>query len=602
MPSYEKNSAGNDDQQQGLALHRAFINEQTRGIAKTAGFKSNRMEALSFHWDQLKGLVQTGSSRTGKTNLDQSLVIDSIFAGIAGDLVQNPDGTATVDKRAPSLSATLALLGLNAKSKSGRTRLKRALQTRKALKVSKGVSRNAKWLTILKRHWRGHRKLTPAAKEAIVSWVRQHENVVTSPIYSETLQVKRPGSSEKHRVPKLLLEIPVRELHNLLVAPTYQGGLAQSRDEENKILCSDTTLRRIIRRDLPELRRMSLRHKQMCGCEICISMHSLHKSLNGFRQRLVRTSTMPDETPEQSERIEAYKDTVLPNGESWHEKARQAIKEIQCPAVANCGYPHWKCVLQRCTVCPDYPVPSFEREVDEVARTIKFHSYCKATKCSDHGDLPLNASHCDRCNMLPGTAKKGRVRTRKYLTLLTRPIGIFMQEFYIPLLRKYAFHLAYVRILSKNGCGRMRFDWFKNEEYWIVKTIGDYAERLKFESNNEVQSEHFGASRNLSIEGCSVRYLDLLKNINMEMHSHFSDTSRQDARTTHTHLKILLDYLFENALLKKGGLLLDDTDGCAKQYRSATALYLLLEASSHRSRLAREWKSCADTRRQAWVK
>jgi len=204
------------------------------------------------------------------------------------------------------------------------------------------------------------------------------------------------------------------------------------------------TLRRIIRRELPEMRRMSLQHKQMCGCEICVSMHSLHKSLNGFRHRLVRTLTMPDKTPEQSKQIQTYKDTVLPNGESWHKKARQAIKQIQCPAVATCGYPHWRCVLQRCPVCPNYPVPFFEREVDKTARTIKFHLYCKATKCSNHGDLLLNASHCDCCNMLPGTAKKGRVRTRKYLTLLTKPIGIFMQEFYIPLLWKYAFHLAYV--------------------------------------------------------------------------------------------------------------------------------------------------------------
>jgi len=91
-------------------------------------------------------------------------------------------------------------------------------------------------LTILKRHWRGHRKITIAVKEAIVSWVHQHENVVTSPIYSKTLLVKRPGSIEKQRVPKLLLEIPVRELHNLLVAPIDQGGLAQSRDEEKKSL------------------------------------------------------------------------------------------------------------------------------------------------------------------------------------------------------------------------------------------------------------------------------------------------------------------------------------------------------------------------------
>jgi hypothetical protein len=64
-------------------------------------------------------------------------------------------------------------------------------------------------------------------------------------------------------------------------------------------------------------------------------------------------------------------------------------------------------------------------------------------------------------------------------------------------------------------------------------------------------------------------------NVMMEMHSHFLDTSRQDARTTHTHLKVLLDYLLKSYLIQQGWLVLDDTDGCAKQYRSATALYLL---------------------------
>jgi hypothetical protein len=53
-----------------------------------------------------------------------------------------------------------------------------------------------------------------------VNWIQSHENVVTSPIYNENILVKQePGSIEKRRLPKLLLEIPVRELHNLLVAP-----------------------------------------------------------------------------------------------------------------------------------------------------------------------------------------------------------------------------------------------------------------------------------------------------------------------------------------------------------------------------------------------
>jgi hypothetical protein len=123
-------------------------------------------------------------------------------------------------------------------------------------------------------------------------------------------------------------------------------------------------------------------------------------------------------------------------------------------------------------------------------------------------------------------------------------------------------------------CGCMRFDWFQNEDAKTVKTIRDCAERLKFEFNDEIQSEHFGASHNHSIEGCSVRCEDELQNVIMVMHSHFSDTSGQDARTTHTHMKALLDHLFQNYLIQPGWLILDDTDGCAKQHRSAAALCL----------------------------
>jgi hypothetical protein len=159
--------AGNDNQQRALALHRLLIDERTRQIAKSAGFKSDRMEAISFHWDQLKKLVKAGSSKTGKANIDLSLVIDSILAAIAGNLVQNANGTSMIDKSAPSLSATLALLGLNAKS--GQIRLKRAILTWKVLIVSIGLSRNAKWLMILKHQWRGHQKITPAVKDAIVN-------------------------------------------------------------------------------------------------------------------------------------------------------------------------------------------------------------------------------------------------------------------------------------------------------------------------------------------------------------------------------------------------------------------------------------------------
>jgi hypothetical protein len=61
----------------------------------------------------------------------------------------------------------------------------------------------------------------------------------------------------------------------------------------------------------------------------------------------------------------------------------------------------------------------------------------------------------------------------------------------------------------------------------------------------------------------------------MEFHSYFSDKSRQDAATTTVHMIILINHLFEDGVFGKSGTMLDDTDGCAKQYRCATAIHLL---------------------------
>ena len=68
----------------------------------------------------------------------------------------------------------------------------------------------------------------------------------------------------------------------------------------------------------------------------------------------------------------------------------------------------------------------------------------------------------------------------------------------------------------------------------------------------------------------------------MEMHLHFSDSSRQDSRTTFAHMQVELKYLEDTGIIRKGGTILEDTDSCAKQYRSGTSLYLnTLLATTH---------------------
>jgi hypothetical protein len=64
----------------------------------------------------------------------------------------------------------------------------------------------------------------------------------------------------------------------------------------------------------------------------------------------------------------------------------------------------------------------------------------------------------------------------------------------------------------------------------------------------------------------------------MEFHSHLADKSKQDASSTHAHMEeVLINHLRGGGKIKLDGttIMFDHTDGCAKQYRCALALFLL---------------------------
>lgn len=120
-------------------------------------------------------------------------------------------------------------------------------------------------------------------------------------------------------------------------------------------------------------------------------------------------------------------------------------------------------------------------------------------------------------------------------------------------------------------------------------THRDYAERMGAAFKNQIQADHFGNDRDLSMEGCSVKQFDpgslelfeagltALEELTtrMEFHSHFSDDSKQNAASTHVNMDVLIKLLLQGGTFKRGSWMFDDTDGCAKQYRCALALYLL---------------------------
>ena len=74
----------------------------------------------------------------------------------------------------------------------------------------------------------------------------------------------------------------VIELHNSLVSDPNDGGMKDARDEDGKIIISDSTLRSLLP---PQLKQMSARYKVMCGCECCIYDQSNYALLISWRDR-----------------------------------------------------------------------------------------------------------------------------------------------------------------------------------------------------------------------------------------------------------------------------------------------------------------------------
>ena len=129
---------------------------------------------------------------------------------------------------------------------------------------------------------KGHSKINEQIKRNLYTWIIRNPQVVQSPISNDCLKVMLDDHTEPQLVPKLLLQLSVRELQNILVSDPNYGGLKDARYEDGKNIISDSTLRSLLP---PQLKQIFARYKIMCGCECCISTKSIHSSLLSFSDR-----------------------------------------------------------------------------------------------------------------------------------------------------------------------------------------------------------------------------------------------------------------------------------------------------------------------------
>ena len=101
---------------------------------------------------------------------------------------------------------------------------------------------------------KGHYKINDQIKCTLYVWITRHPQVFQSPIYNDCLKVVLDDQTEPQLVPKLLLQLSVRELQNSIVSDPNYGGLKDARDEDGRIIISDTTLHSLLP---PQLKQMS---------------------------------------------------------------------------------------------------------------------------------------------------------------------------------------------------------------------------------------------------------------------------------------------------------------------------------------------------------
>ena len=91
-----------------------------------------------------------------------------------------------------------------------------------------------------------HSKINEQIKRNLYAWITRHPQVVQSPISNDCIKVMFDDQKEPQLVPKLLLHVSVRELHNILVSDPIDGGLKYARDKYGNIVISDSTLRSML--------------------------------------------------------------------------------------------------------------------------------------------------------------------------------------------------------------------------------------------------------------------------------------------------------------------------------------------------------------------
>ena len=179
--------------------------------------------------------------------------------------------------------------------------------------------------------------------EFLYNWIIHQPQVVQSPIFNYCLKINIDGHTTPPIVPKLLLQVYVQELNNILVSDPVDGAIKEVKEAEHNIIINDSTLCSLFP---PRLKLYSSRYKFMCGYECCISAKIINLSLLSWRVRYLKNSNIKSKnrrSGEKSNRIyKTYKNKVIPHELRIYAKVYDMAKATMCVyPQSDHALPHW---------------------------------------------------------------------------------------------------------------------------------------------------------------------------------------------------------------------------------------------------------------------
>ena len=436
-------------------------------------------------------------------------------------------------------------------------------------------------------------KVSDEDRAKIVQWVKDHPDVVASPIRRDTVWCKAPTLEDPKRKVKrnkLLHTISVREMHNGLFKPEI--GLPEIVQKHGRSQLSDTVLREILKFEAPEIRKMSKFLKETCCCRICESMNFKQDALNMWRRKKrkelrVKWEELPEGTTRgqrdaksaAAEELALFMAEGFSVDEDLHPTASAAALSIQCAPPAEfegSGLTKLKCASSKCDLCPAFKRPAFELSVDDDSDTVTFLSFATKLTCSKHGIIPEGVE-CLTCKKMKNPKKRGKTSKKEHQMANQMAFQDFWAV-YIEELQKFRMHLFQIKTNCKKFVTNVRRKAVKPGS---IATQQDFAEALTIKHQKEVQAMHFGGNVTVSIEGYTVHFPNPVdeEKISFHFHSFLSDSKQQDSATVDNHMDKLIKCLKKSGVLQKGGRLLCSSDGCAKQCKCSSALRFMSHLS-----------------------